>query len=266
MDIDKIYDDYWICLPAATTAANRASRRITTFTKGSGTLTWDRALSGATIPDSAAYELHGLLPMEDWTTAFNDALKLIMVATEITLTPTASAKRHDITTANTWLTNPAWIRQIGYLQSNETRANESPYTSGRLIRGWADTDGATVYINHPTRTVASGETWYLRVVKPAYYHCTATGGLFGSQSGLSAESDEAPVDADYLAWAGMAMAFSQGRLDFGSDADPQLQGKRQEAIRMASRYAREFDPTQREDTTLKFTKANIHFGPLGFRR
>ncbi len=260
LSINDQFTDGWLVLPAKS-LTDREARIVSSFTPSSGTLTIDRAWSTSTVPNSTAYEWHALIePITQMTSIINDALKRIMVVTEITLTPTADATRHEITTANTWLVNPTWVRQVGYLATGETRATINPYEH-RGIRGWPDTDGANVYINHPKRPgPASGETWYIRCLKPAYDHCKATAGSFGGQAGLSLETDEAPVEAEFVAWVAICVAIEQNMLDWGLAGDAQLETKRQHAVLMATWWNRQWEVQHREDTALTFKKARRGWG------
>ena len=155
---DDLYTDYWLFFPAA--SAGDIIRVVKTYTASSGTLTVERIYSSSSIPNSKTFELHGLVkPVSDtltepnWTTIINDGLKRLMVEVEITHTPVADAHRHDLTTGNTWLTDPKWVRQVGYLDTTEVRAEVDPYE--RRVPGWPEKLSNIVYINHPHRTFAS---------------------------------------------------------------------------------------------------------------
>jgi len=192
----QLYVDKWLFVPTASVAADKV-RRVATYTPANGYLTPDDPWSVA--QPSKAFEIHGLVePLTDMTNFVNQVLKQTMVVVEFTVTPTPSDTRHSLASAASWLSNPAWVYQVGWLGSGETRSRTNPFQN-RVVRGWAEDDGGTVYLN-TQRTFASTETIYVKAIKPAYHHCSAFGGSLGSQSGLSAETDFASVDPVWVAW------------------------------------------------------------------
>ena len=210
LSINDLYVDYWLYIPGA--GAEDQVRTVSLYTpsvSSTGRLTNDRAWSATSVPTSVAYELHGMFDPRDMHTYINDGLKRCFVEVEITVTPTAQATRHDLTTANTWLTKDSWVRQVGYLTTGETRANVDPYR-GRVVRGYAEKLSNLVYMVTPNRTFSSSETIYVKCCKPAYFHCRASGGTFGDQSGLAAETDEAVPTVEWVAWAALAEASRRG--------------------------------------------------------
>lgn len=215
LSINDLYTDYWLYLPAA--AAADKIRSVSTYTPSTGTITQDRVWSAATIANSKVYELHGMIrpfadeltEQMDWTQLINDALTRCMLEIEITVTPTADATRHDLTTANTWLTKPVFVRQVGYLTTGEVRAEVDPY-AGRTVRGYAEKLSNLVYINHSPRTFASNQTIYVKCLKPAYNHCRAAAGVFGDQAGLALEADEAVPSVEWVAYGALNEASRRG--------------------------------------------------------
>jgi hypothetical protein len=203
---NALVDGYYLYLPAA--AANDKVRVVASYTASSGTVVPDRAWSGATVPDEKVVELHGLCwPYSDdlttysWTDAINDCLKRIWLTVEFTITPTAGAIRHSLA-SQTWLRSFDQVLDVGILQTSETRANVDPYRHHHLDAE-GERDGATLYLNHSPRTFATNERIYVRAAKRAYDHCRASGGSFGSQSGLVLETDEAPVCTDAVTWGSL---------------------------------------------------------------
>lgn len=186
----------------------------------------DQAVSGSTVYNSKAYELHGFLDPTTgimgagwgWTDAINEALKRIMYQVEFTVTPTALAARHDLTTGNSWLTEPEWVRDVGKLTTSETRAQVDPYKH-RHVRGYPERFSNLVYYNHSPRTFASNETMYVKALRPAYTLCAATGGTYGDQNGLSAETDIAIPDANeainLVAWGAIQETLLRYRFAIG---------------------------------------------------
>ncbi len=264
LSINKQFEDWWVTLPAAAAADNRVSRRVASFAASTGTLTVDRAYSASTIPDAAAYELHGFLePITDLGDALNAAMKRLMLVVEVTVTPVANAIRHDLTTANTWLTDPLWVRQVGYLVSGETRATANPFSAGRRVTGYTTKDSGIVYLNHDTRTFASNETIYLRCFKPAYAHCrTATDtGTYGEKTtGLTAEANQSEVEDEALAAGTIVTALERGTflLADGEDADLARSLKRQ--AQLWTYWCGVYDRKLAEDGRLTLKRAPYRLG------
>lgn len=214
---NDLFADRWVYMTAA--SATDKVRVVSSYTpSGTGTLTVDRGYSGSTVPDSKVLELHGLcLPFSDditefsWTTAINEALKRIWVPVEFTITPTASAIRHTLA-SQTWIMGRDQVLQVGWLTSSETRANQDPFLE-RRVKGDVEQDGATLYLRHPSRTFASNETIYVKALKRAYDHCKASGGSYGDQSGLSADSDEAMAPLEVVRWGALVEVAENVRSD-----------------------------------------------------
>lgn len=221
---DDLHSDKWVYAPAASAAD--AVRVSTTYTPSTGTITVDAAVSGSTVYNSKAIELHGFLDPTTgtkgegfgWTTAINEALKRIMIETEFTITPTANAIRHDLsTTVATWLTEPEWVRDVGVMTSSEVRAEVDPYKH-RHVRGRPERISGVVYYNHG-RSFGSNETIYVKALRPAYTLCAATGAAYGTQAtGLSAETDIEPVEASLVAWGAIQEALLRYRFAVGKRA------------------------------------------------
>lgn len=220
---NDLYADFWTFAPAA--AAADQVRVNTTYAPTTGTITVDAAVSGATVYNSKAIELHGFLDPTTgtkgsgfgWTDAINEALKRIMIETEFTVTPTANAVRHDLQTANTWLTEPEWVRDVGVMTSSEVRAEVDPYKH-RHVRGRPERISGVVYYNHG-RSFGSNETIYVKALRPAYTLCAATGGAYGTQAtGLSAETDIEPVNELLVAWGAIQEALLRYRFAIGKPA------------------------------------------------
>jgi hypothetical protein len=240
---DDVYKDYWFYLPAA--GAGDKVRVVSGFTALTGTLAVDRAYSLSSVPDGKTFELHGVLrpfgddlvETLDWTTAINDALKRCFVEWEFTVTPTERATRHDVSTANTWLTNPDWIKQVGVLGTNESRAEVDPYRT-RAVRGESERQGSVVYLNHAPRTFSANEVIYVKAIRPAYSLCRAAGGTFGDQNGLSAETDEAPASVEWVAYAALEELGRRQPMLLAGAAEPDVAKRRKEWAALFSYYAR----------------------------
>lgn len=257
-----LYADWWLYLPTASTGDK--VRVVTTGPSTTGTITVDRVFSGASIADSKAFELHGMVrPFDDdltetvdWTQLINDGLKRCFVEVEFTHTPVANQTRHDLTTLNTWLTNPMWIREVGVLQTSETRAEVDPYRN-RRVRGHAQKMSSIVYIEHPGRTFTSTETIYVKAIKPAYYHCAAAAGAYGSQTGLALEADIAEPRLEWVAYAAL-VEFARRML---GPADAQDDIRRKEK-RWADLYSYYTKQETKDLPSLKFSE-KLMVGVLG---
>ena len=220
---DDLHTDKYLFIPAGTAADQ--IRVVKTYAPSTGTLTVDAVVSAATIYNSKTYELHGFLDPTTgtrgsgfgWTDMINEALKRIMIGVEFTLAPTADAERHDLTTGQSWLTEPEWVRDVGYLLTGETRANVDPYRH-RHIRGLPERLNSLVYFTHPGRTFASNETMYVKCLRTAYSLCRASGGAYGDQNGVSAETDEAIPDRLLVAWGAIEEALLRYRFALGKRA------------------------------------------------
>jgi hypothetical protein len=133
--------------------------------------------------------------------AINEALKRTMVRTEIVGTAVSQQIRHSLSTIAPWLTDPLWVRQVGWLNASDDRNQVSPYW--RTVRGQAVEDAGGVALEHPGYYFNTGDILYLRIIKRAYDHCRPTLGTFGSQSGLTLETDEAPINLEWLGAAAL---------------------------------------------------------------
>lgn len=214
-DQDSLYQDHYLYRPAANTSDRVRTVRI--YTASAGSLAPDLPHDVAAVAGEA-FELLGTLDPQDIERAINNALKEILVEAEFTITPVNSAVRHTLPTAVAeWLTEPEWIRQVGYLTLDESanRDNYDPY-DGRLVRGEASKDGGRIYLKHPHRSFDPANTvLYVKTMKPAFYHCRAdsTGDFGDKTDGLTAEANEAPVALTWLASAALVECWRQhGRM------------------------------------------------------
>jgi len=165
-------------------------------------------LSATSVWNSKTIEFHGIIKLlAEWDRLTTDALKRIGEMVEFTVTPTANATRHSLASAASWLTDPQWVYQVGFLTSSEARGEVDPY-EGRRVRGSTEKLLNVVYLVHPTRTFASNETVYVKAFRPYYTLCRASGGTYGDQSGLSADTDEAIPNVE---WVGAAMLIQWAR-------------------------------------------------------
>lgn len=230
---DSLYQYKWLLRPAASDSTDKV-RVISSYVASSGYLYPDKAYTNS--PNGEAFEVHGspIEPLTEMLTILNAGLKRCFVPVEFSFSPSSSsATRHSMASAASWLTDPRWIYQVGYLGSGVTRNNANPYTVP--IRGEANKDGSVLYLDFYPRTFSTSTTIYVRAIKPAYYHCAPTGGSYGAQSGLALESDIAPVDEAWLALAAKLEALDRyDNIIAGAD-QKQLDRVRQEtAVRFSS--------------------------------
>ena len=236
------YKDKWMYRPAAS-ASYDVSRLIVLYTPGSGILKADATWTNA--PTSEAVEILGLFPGTQLNLFVNEALKRCWLTVEFTFTTSSSqTRRHSLATDAAWLTDPRWVYQVGELASGESRSQIDPFR--RMRRGLAHKDGNVVYIEGPSFPTSS--TVYVKAIKPAYSHCAAaaTPTTF-TQSGLSAESDVATVDPEYVAWGAVIVAMDT--LDSmeraGTATQEALQSRRMAAARFTHLMRTNFQEPER---------------------
>ena len=137
----------------------------------------------------------------------NDGLKRCWVVVEVACIPTVNTTRHDLSLVAPWLIDPGDVLQVGLLANGEDRNLQDPFT--RRIRGTVERDGGTFYLNTQPHTYNAADLIYLRVLKRAYDHCRASGGVYGDQAGLVLETDEAPLVRDWVAAAALVAGWRQ---------------------------------------------------------
>jgi hypothetical protein len=201
---DDYYADYYLLRPAAVLPSDSV-RLVKTYSPASGTLTPDTAWTNAPA-NGEPYELHGVMnPAADLLDAINEALKRTLIRTEVMGTTVAQVNRHSLATIAPWLSDPLWVRQVGWLAANDNRNQVDPYS--RVVRGQAVEDDtastAAVAIEHPGNSWNGTEILYVRVIKEAYDHCRPTAGVWGAQSGLVLDTDQAPVNVEWLGAAAL---------------------------------------------------------------
>jgi hypothetical protein len=135
----------------------------------------------------------------------NDGLKQCWLIVEVACLPTELKSRHDLSVVCPWLQDPTDVLQVGLLAEGDDRDLTDPFE--RVVKGMVERDGGTFYLNTGTQTFVTGDTLYLRCLKRAYDHCRASGGVFGEQSGLVLETDESPVERDWLASSALVIAW-----------------------------------------------------------
>ena len=145
----------------------------------------------------------------------NDGLKQCWMVVEIACVPTPGAVRHNLSVVAPWIQDANHIRQAGVLRAETDRNQDDPFDN--LVYGQVERDGGDFYFNTGYRSFNEGEVIYLRCYKRAYDHCRAAGGVYGDQTGLSLETDEAPIERDWLA----SSALTVGWRRYGHLLEPQ---------------------------------------------
>lgn len=187
----------------------------------------------------------------------NDGLKQCWMVVEVACLPTPGASRHSMAAIAPWLQDTNHVRQAGYLSNGIDRNQDDPFNNP--VYGTVERDGGDFYFNTGSRTFNDNDVIYLRCYKRAYDHCRASGGVYGEQSGLSLETDEAPIERDWLA----SSALTVGWRRFGHLLEA---GANQRLIRDQTAAAAWFADRSRQHftvvaPTLTF-KPLRRFGPL----
>jgi len=135
----------------------------------------------------------------------NDGLKQCWLVVEVACLPTPLKNRHNLSVVCPWLQDPNDILQVGTLKDYQDRDLIDPFEN--VVRGMVERDGGDYYLNTGTTTFLDNDVLWLRVLKRAYDHCRAAGGVFGEQSGLFLENDESPVERDWCASSALVIAW-----------------------------------------------------------
>jgi len=254
---DSLYLDQFLFRPNAAQSSDM-SRVVKLYTPSTGTLTPDQAWTNA--PAAAeSYELHGRIDPLVLNAAINEALKELMVVTELTMTPVAQAVRHDITSVAPWLVNERWVRQVGFLKNTDSRDYLDPYKF-RVIRGEAEFISGHVYLAHPYIAFdPTVDTIYIKALMPAYYGCRLSStGSWGETQGLNAEANEAPVTVDRLAAATLVILWRRYSQILEPGANSRLINDLQQAVN----WKTELTDRDLEIPELTFQPMPIRWGPL----
>ena len=159
ISMDNIYDDWWLFAPAASTADDRL-RVVASFAASTGTLTVDRVVSGATVYNSLAYELHPLVePQTDLLDLVNQALKETYVVYDFSFAPAANNRRQDLTANASWLLNPQWVRSVYHLgtdgEQQQTITESGSPGGGTFALSYRGNTTGTIAYNASAATVQS---------------------------------------------------------------------------------------------------------------
>jgi hypothetical protein len=186
----------------------------------------------------------------------NDGLKQCWLLVEVACIPTPLKSRHNLSVVCPWLQDPSDVLQVGVLKDYVDRDLQDPFES--VVRGQVERDGGDFYLNTGTTSFVDGDVLWLRVLKRAYDHCRPSGGTFGEQSGLVLETDEAPVERDWVASSALVIAWRR----FAHLLEPQAN---QRLIRDQAAAAAWFTDRTREHFTAPLPGRTLrrrrYFGP-----
>lgn len=203
LDTSQLYQDQFLFRPAGAIADK--TRVVATYAPSTGRLTADLAW-GAAPTAAERYELLGIMEPLKIHECINAALKELPIPDDLILTPTADYRRFDLSAIASWLDDENQVRAVGYLTADDDADEVDPYE--KPFRGDVRRIGDKLYLFSDT-TFDGTETVYLHVLKPAYYHCRAAAGVWGAQSGLALETDEALPSVEWLAWGAVYEAWSR---------------------------------------------------------
>src|SRR5262245_47936558 len=151
------------------------------------------------------FEILGLWDAPTMHQLVNDGLKQCWLVVDVACTASPGTTRHDLRLVTPWLQDPNHIRQAGLLAAGENPSERDPFSN--IVYGAVERDGGTFVFNTGSRTFNVGDVIYLRCYKRAFDHCRAAGGDYGDRAGLSNETDEAPVERDWLASAALTIGW-----------------------------------------------------------
>ena len=198
IDTDDLYVDQYLFRPNAALASDKV-RIVKNYIPLQGFLQPDGPWINPPA-NNEPYELHGVIePGTDLLTLINQGLMRCFVVTEFSFTPVANQNRHQITQFAPYVTNPRWVRSVGYLSISELRDQTDPYM--RAVRGdaieLATSTGMVIYLQHPGMIFdPNSSTVYVRCIAPSYTQCS---GATFPQNGLTLETDSAPINLEWAA-------------------------------------------------------------------
>ena len=244
---DQLFIDKWLGRQAAAAAADR-DRQIATYTPASGFLDPDDAWTNA--PTSEAFEITSMFSQTKLNAFVNEGLKRCWATREFTFTVShANVRQHNLASGQTWLRDYRWVYQLGHLATGESRIGTSTVAQTDPFSRWKTGKG----YNLPGQAWIEGPSWlttdtvYALAISPAYNLCRVTGGTYGGQNGLTLESDEAPVDEYWVAWAAVLAAADEiGHLVADGQATKEAREARSIAASRFTRLTAEyFQPPRR---------------------
>lgn len=193
---DDLFPGKWLLRPDALDVNKVRIIADNGYTPASGLLVPDSDWTVAVSPGEV-YEIHGSCdPWNDLNDIINQALRRCYLNVEVVIVPTPESIWHGFNTAAPWLQAAHHVRQMGYLRSGELRVNTDPYR--RSFRGDVYENEGSIIVEHPHYRFASGDLLFAKCLKSAYHSCAPSAGSFGSQAGLSLDTDIAPVALEWL--------------------------------------------------------------------
>lgn len=151
------------------------------------------------------FEILGPFDVPTMHKLINDGLKQCWITVEVAATAVEGATRHDLNQIAPWLMNANQVLQVGLLAEGVDRNVTDPFNV--RVYGEVERDGGGFYLNTRGRSFNVGDTLFFRCLKRAYDHCRMAGGEYGEQSGLSLETDEAPVSREWLVASALTIAW-----------------------------------------------------------
>jgi hypothetical protein len=104
-----------------------------------------------------------------------------------------------------WLQDANHVRQAGVLPAGVDPWFQDPFQA--RVYGVVERDGGRFIFNTGSRSFNAGDQIWLRCYKRAYDHCRADGGEYGDQVGLALETDQAPVERDWLVSSALVIGW-----------------------------------------------------------
>jgi len=151
------------------------------------------------------FEILGLWDAPTMHQLINDGLKQCWMVVDVVCTAQEGVSRHDLRLVTPWLQDPNHVRQAGVLAEGDDPSRTDPFEN--IIYGTVERDGATFVFNTGSRTFNVGDQIYLRCYKRGFDHCRPAGGDYGDQVGLTLETDEAPIERDWLVSAALVVGW-----------------------------------------------------------
>ena len=217
--------------------------------------------TGVDCPDGGGigeyFEILGPWDAPTMHKLINDGLKQCWLVVDVVCTAQEGVTRHDLGLVAPWLQDPNHVRQAGVLPTGIDPWVQDPFAN--IVYGQVERDGRTFIFNTNGRTFNAGDQIWLRCYKRAFDHCKTANGTFGEQSGLILETDEAPIEREWLVSSALLIGWRR----FGHILEPLAN---QRLIRdQAAASAWFSDRTHQHFTAvapqLTFRRAR-HFGPV----
>jgi hypothetical protein len=196
----------WALPPIADPGAGTLYQNLEAFTYAElEALTYQNLENTGLSGFGERFEILGPFDVPTTHRLINDGLKNCWLVVEVACIPTPLKNRHNLSVVCPWLQDPSDVLQVGQIKDYQDRDLIDPFEN--VVRGMVERDGGDFYLNTGTTTFVDDDILWLRVLKRAYDHCRRAGGIFGEQSGLSLEDDEAPCERTWVASAALVIAW-----------------------------------------------------------